>query len=280
MTDTPESTLAAGVPETSTEPEPTTQATVPTTTVQGNVNSSTSTEATSTTAAPATATTTAEAPTTNTTNTSTPEENTVVTAPAPAAEPAPSATSASTPSSTTNTTQALSPTTGKPASPEASASTPSSTTNTAQVLSPTTATPAVTPDPEPVVVLDDKQQTCQNRFSQEVKDTTIQFSVNKAVITPGSYPLLDTLATIAKECAGTLGNLKVEVGGHTDSDGNDKYNQQLSEQRAGAVKQYLVKKGVATTLLTVKGYGESRPVASNLTAEGRAQNRRIEFKLK
>jgi OOP family OmpA-OmpF porin len=130
------------------------------------------------------------------------------------------------------------------------------------------------------VVLDDKQQVCQNRFTDEMGNKTILFTTAKAIIRAQSYPVLDVLANIARDCADVLGDRHIEIGGHTDSDGSDSYNQLLSEQRAAAVKQYLVKKGVNTALLTVKGYGESRPVADNLSVEGRAQNRRIEFKLK
>lgn len=245
----------------------TTTATEPTTQTPATANATTP-EATVTTEP----TTPASAPTVAT--------NTTTNTPTPAAGTAGNANTTTTPSS--EPIQLNTPT----------ASTPAAEANNAQVLAPTsegtatnttaTATPepVVAPEPEPVVVLDDKQQVCQNRFSQEMGDKTIQFNVNKAVISPRSYPLLDILAAIAQECAGVLGNLKVEIGGHTDSDGDEGYNQLLSEQRAGAVKQYLVRKGVDTALLTVRGYGESRPVASNLTREGRAQNRRIEFKLK
>ena len=69
---------------------------------------------------------------------------------------------------------------------------------------------------------------------------------------------------------------KLEVDGHTDSIGTEAYNQKLSERRAASVKAYLVNKGVAENRITTVGYGESKPVADNKTAEGRAQNRRVE----
>jgi OOP family OmpA-OmpF porin len=69
----------------------------------------------------------------------------------------------------------------------------------------------------------------------------------------------------------------VEVAGHTDSKGSEEYNQGLSERRANAVKDYLNSKGVRASRLTARGYGESRPVASNDTDEGRAENRRVEL---
>lgn len=70
----------------------------------------------------------------------------------------------------------------------------------------------------------------------------------------------------------------LEVTGHTDSVGKDAYNQKLSERRAAAVKEYLVKKGVAADRITATGYGETRPIADNSTAEGRAVNRRVEVR--
>lgn len=73
--------------------------------------------------------------------------------------------------------------------------------------------------------------------------------------------------------------LNLEVGGHTDSTGSTQYNQKLSQRRADSVKTYLVGKGIATGRVTAKGYGESTPISSNDSPEGRADNRRVEFKL-
>ena len=74
-------------------------------------------------------------------------------------------------------------------------------------------------------------------------------------------------------------NLKTEIGGHTDNEGSDDYNYQLSDARAKSVFGYLVNHGVAASRLTYHGYGESQPTASNVTPEGRALNRRTEFKI-
>jgi OOP family OmpA-OmpF porin len=71
--------------------------------------------------------------------------------------------------------------------------------------------------------------------------------------------------------------LRVEVQGFTDSIGTEEYNQGLSERRADAVRNYLVERGVDPKIISSKGYGESNPVASNDTKEGRALNRRVEF---
>jgi len=74
-------------------------------------------------------------------------------------------------------------------------------------------------------------------------------------------------------------DLSIEVAGHTDSIGKPGYNQRLSENRAKSVVAYLLEKGIDTERLVAKGYGEEAPVASNKTEEGRAQNRRVEFKI-
>jgi outer membrane protein OmpA-like peptidoglycan-associated protein len=72
-------------------------------------------------------------------------------------------------------------------------------------------------------------------------------------------------------------DLKFRVEGHTDGDGDESYNQKLSEERAAAVKNLLIKNGIEATRLDSKGYGESMPVDNNSTQEGRANNRRVEF---
>jgi outer membrane protein OmpA-like peptidoglycan-associated protein len=73
--------------------------------------------------------------------------------------------------------------------------------------------------------------------------------------------------------------VKIEIQGHTDNTGTAAYNQQLSENRARAVYQFLVQAGIPATRLSAKGFGALHPVASNDTPEGRMQNRRIEFKV-
>ena len=71
--------------------------------------------------------------------------------------------------------------------------------------------------------------------------------------------------------------LNIEVEGHTDSVGSDEYNQKLSEQRASSVRDYLISQGLRADILTAKGFGETTPVATNDTAAGRQQNRRVEL---
>lgn len=99
---------------------------------------------------------------------------------------------------------------------------------------------------------------------------------------PGSTTLTDEAKAVLDPAAAALmgqQDLKVEIGGHTDAQGSDAANQKLSQRRADSVRQYLVSKGVAADRLTAKGYGEAQPVATNDTPAGRAENRRVEFKI-
>ena len=89
------------------------------------------------------------------------------------------------------------------------------------------------------------------------------------------YPVLDNVARTLQEYNQTV----VEVAGHTDSVGTDAYNQKLSEQRASTVAGYLQSRGLNRERFIVVGAGEARPVASNDTESGRAQNRRVEITL-
>ncbi|OGU48576.1 MAG: hypothetical protein A2080_06950 [Ignavibacteria bacterium GWC2_36_12] len=103
----------------------------------------------------------------------------------------------------------------------------------------------------------------------------VNFEFNKARLTPESYPILFYAVQNLNENPDT----KVEIQGHTDNIGSEQYNMKLSEERAQTVRDYLVAKGIDPSRLTVKGYGESMPVADNSTPEGRSLNRRIEFKV-
>jgi OOP family OmpA-OmpF porin len=98
------------------------------------------------------------------------------------------------------------------------------------------------------------------------------FDFDKATIKPSGRDELDGAVKTLRDNP----SVHVVVEGHTDSIGSDAYNQRLSERRAKAVRDYLVRQGIDPSRITVRGYGESHPVASNDTAEGRAQNRRAE----
>lgn len=102
----------------------------------------------------------------------------------------------------------------------------------------------------------------------------INFDFDKSNIKPEFAPVLDEAASILKRNP----NVSVVVEGHCDAVGTDSYNQSLSERRAKSVQQYLTKKGI-TNRLEIKGFGESQPIATNKTADGRALNRRVEFKV-
>ncbi|MGE4424367.1 MAG: OmpA family protein [Pseudodesulfovibrio sp.] len=101
----------------------------------------------------------------------------------------------------------------------------------------------------------------------------IYFATDSAVVTgERSFTQLDELGRALTSKA--LEKARIEIGGHTDSVGSEAYNKRLSEKRARAVSEYLKEK-YGFTAAAVTGYGESAPVASNLTAEGRAENRRV-----
>jgi OOP family OmpA-OmpF porin len=101
----------------------------------------------------------------------------------------------------------------------------------------------------------------------------ILFDYNQAVIKPAFYPELDAAFKVMNQNPG----LKIEIQGHTDNKGSAKYNQGLSERRAQAVMTYFLQKGIDPNRLSAKGYGLSRPIASNETDEGRAMNRRVQL---
>ena len=104
--------------------------------------------------------------------------------------------------------------------------------------------------------------------------TGILFDVQSAVIKPESYGVVKEIATVLKE----NGTVKVKIIGHTDSDGADAANLELSKQRAEAVKALLTKEyGIEESRMNAEGKGETQPVGDNKTKEGKAQNRRVEF---
>lgn len=104
----------------------------------------------------------------------------------------------------------------------------------------------------------------------------ITFDVNQATIESDFYPVLNSVAKVAKEFNKTL----IDVAGHTDSTGTVAYNMDLSKRRANSVAKYLQSQGVDSTRLYAEGYGPHYPIADNGTAEGRSANRRVEIALK
>jgi hypothetical protein len=103
----------------------------------------------------------------------------------------------------------------------------------------------------------------------------INFDYNKWDIKPQFVNVLDKNVEVLKQNS----NLKIEVQGHTDSIASETYNQMLSEKRADSAKAYLTSQGIDSGRISTRGFGESKPVASNDTPEGRSENRRIEIKI-
>jgi outer membrane protein OmpA-like peptidoglycan-associated protein len=101
----------------------------------------------------------------------------------------------------------------------------------------------------------------------------VYFNFAKATLTPESHDELDRVADLFLQNP----SLQFEIAGHTDSEGPDDYNLFLSEERAQAIADYLIKKGVDPSQLIVHGYGETKPIDSNLTPAGKLNNRRVEF---
>jgi len=114
---------------------------------------------------------------------------------------------------------------------------------------------------------------CQQLFSGLLAKGKIRFDSGRATIDPDSAGLLDRLIETALRCP----SANIEIAGHTDADGEDGFNQALSEKRAQAVADFLVKAGLPGERFTAIGYGSTQPVATNDTDEGKAQNRRIDF---
>jgi outer membrane protein OmpA-like peptidoglycan-associated protein len=103
--------------------------------------------------------------------------------------------------------------------------------------------------------------------------SNISFATNSADLNSQFFPVLDSVATVLKEYNKSV----IEVAGHTDNVGSAEYNKALSERRAGTVASYLETRGLAMNRVIVVGAGLERPVASNATDAGRAQNRRVEL---
>jgi OmpA-OmpF porin, OOP family len=114
---------------------------------------------------------------------------------------------------------------------------------------------------------------CQERLRDVAKSGQINFERARADLTSDSTQTLNRLAQIARSCP----RVRIEIEGHTDAEGTPERNQRLSDRRANAVMTYLTRAGVESGTLSAIGYGETRPIAPNDTADNRARNRRIEF---
>jgi OOP family OmpA-OmpF porin len=134
----------------------------------------------------------------------------------------------------------------------------------------------VAPPPEPCHAPAGFQVDANCRIiEQTVVVRAVDFEFNSTQLTVPAQHTLDEVAAALQ----TQPELNVEVQGHTDSIGTDSYNFGLSQRRADAVKAYLISRGLSAAILTAKGFGKTKPIASNDTAEGRAQNRRVAFEV-
>jgi OmpA-OmpF porin, OOP family len=127
--------------------------------------------------------------------------------------------------------------------------------------------PPAPPPPPPVVRVEEKRIVITEK---------IHFEFDKARIRPVSLPILDAVIAVLQQHSEID---LVQIDGHTDAVGSKGYNQRLSLRRSKSVIKYLIGKGIDTKRLVPKGFGESKPIATNNTAEGRAQNRRTEFNI-
>ncbi|TAE49109.1 MAG: OmpA family protein [Cytophagia bacterium] len=123
---------------------------------------------------------------------------------------------------------------------------------------------------------------CPELVSKEQKKiiedaTKVLFEVDKADLKPESSEILDRLATLIFDLKAKFGNIKVRLEGHTDSDGTNEHNLELSRNRARSVKEYLVNKGIDALTISTAGYGEEKPIVTNATPQGKKQNRRVEI---
>lgn len=116
---------------------------------------------------------------------------------------------------------------------------------------------------------------CVDRLNAAMQESEIGFEPNKSVIAGDPGPTLEHLAETMALCS----DFRIEIGGHTDSQGSEGFNAELSRSRAQAVLAAMTEAGINTSNMTAKGYGESRPIADNDTEAGREANRRIEFTL-
>jgi OOP family OmpA-OmpF porin len=132
--------------------------------------------------------------------------------------------------------------------------------------------PPPPPPPEPVVV-EEPAPVFGEVVAEKIVLRGVNFDFDKSEVRPDAAVILDEAVSILSGAPD--GQVRVE--GHTCSMGPDAYNQGLSERRAASVRKYLVEHGIAASRLTSVGFGESRPIATNDTREGRALNRRVEL---
>jgi len=119
-----------------------------------------------------------------------------------------------------------------------------------------------------------EEGTCQIELDRHLKGEPVTFKAGRAELADRSFPVLGLVASVARNCDAAF-----EVASHTDAEGDSAINLKLSQRRAEVVVRYLVQSGVDPERLRAVGYGESQPVADNQSADGRAANQRLEFRV-
>lgn len=132
------------------------------------------------------------------------------------------------------------------------------------------------PEPEPPAPPPGPVQTAEVKTEKIELSETVQFETDSAVLVGRSKTLLDEVVKALNDHPEVK---RVVIEGYTDAKASKAYNLKLSEQRVASVKAYLVEKGIDGGRLRTKGFGEARPIASNKTEEGRAKNRRVDFRI-
>jgi OOP family OmpA-OmpF porin len=128
---------------------------------------------------------------------------------------------------------------------------------------------------QPVQAAGSLDKSCLKRFDDLLSGQYLYFTLDNQSINAEGDKLLNRIIDMAKDCP----NVRIEIGGHTDSQGSDIYNGKLSKRRADVVANLLSEKGINLKRLIAVGFGKSTPIANNASEEGRAKNRRIEFKV-
>jgi OOP family OmpA-OmpF porin len=130
------------------------------------------------------------------------------------------------------------------------------------------------PLPKPEVIKEEPKVTEEDRRIVKEAFQNLEFDFGKTTIRAKSYSALDKVADLLVNK-----HFSLKLAGHTDNVGSESANMKLSKDRAEALKAYLISKGANPSRIEATGYGETQPIASNKTAEGRQQNRRVEFTL-
>jgi OOP family OmpA-OmpF porin len=169
------------------------------------------------------------------------------------------------------------PTTGPPAPAATTPASPAPSIASPGIAAPSIAAP-VAAKPPPTAPLNAPLNTagqCEREFQTAIAGRQIQFASGSAILPRSARPLLTAITNVVRRCQA----FKITIGGHTDSTGDARWNQTLSEQRAASVLNYLAAHGATRSQLSAIGYGASRPLSTAPTFAAHRQNRRITFEV-